>query len=60
MNEAVNFFPIIAFIPIIFYIVILIFVVWFAITIVKTQKEKNRILNEISNGINEFTINKND
>ncbi|MCP3028702.1 hypothetical protein [Halobacillus sp. A5] len=58
MNEAVNFFPIVAFIPIIFYIAILIFIVWFALTIVKTQKEKNHILKEISNGIREFNINK--
>lgn len=60
MNNAVGYFPIVALIPIIFYIVSIVFIVWFAITLVKTQKEKNQTLREISISLKEFINNKED
>lgn len=42
------FFPLFAVIPFLFYIGALIFGIWFAVTLIRTLKEKNQILREIS------------
>ncbi len=47
-----SLFALVAFLPFITFLLIIALVIWFAIALIKTLKEKNRILQEISNGIN--------
>ncbi|WP_198023296.1 hypothetical protein [Virgibacillus sp. SK37] len=50
MMHAFNFF---ALIPLLIYIGMIAFVIWFAVTLIKTLKEKNSILKEISNKLDQ-------
>ena len=43
-----DFFDIMPLLAILFYLIPTVFVVWFLISFLKTQKEKNNILREIS------------
>lgn len=40
------------------YVAVIAFVVWFAITIIKSQQERNRILKEISKKLGRENFNK--
>ncbi|WP_180955053.1 hypothetical protein [Bacillus sp. V3-13] len=51
MDLAGSWFPLVAFIPFILYLGIFIFGIWFAITLIRTLKEKNQILKEITMNI---------
>ncbi|WP_180955702.1 MULTISPECIES: hypothetical protein [Bacillus] len=51
MDLAGSWFPLVAFIPFILYLGIFIFGIWFAITLIRTLKEKNQILKEIAMNI---------
>lgn len=55
-----TFLPVFALLPIIFYIVIIGSVIWFAISLIKTLKEKNKILKEIANNMKDNPGNKRD
>ncbi|MBT2687370.1 hypothetical protein J7I93_04155 [Bacillus sp. ISL-47] len=48
MMDAGSLFPLFAIIPFLFYIAVLVFGIWFAVSLIKTLKEKNQILREIS------------
>jgi fucose permease len=48
MMDAGALFPLFAIIPFLCYIAVLVFGIWFAVSLIKTQKEKNQILREIS------------
>jgi heme exporter protein D len=51
MDMAGGFFSLFAFIWIIFYLGLIVFGVWFAVSLIKTLKEKNQILKEISKNL---------
>ncbi|MBA2874672.1 hypothetical protein [Thermaerobacillus caldiproteolyticus] len=51
MNSSVSLFPLLTFIPIIIYLGLMIFGVWFAVSLIKTLKEKNQILKEIARNL---------
>ncbi|WP_163537412.1 hypothetical protein [Gracilibacillus sp. YIM 98692] len=48
-NNSMNLFGLFAILPFIFSIVMIGLVIWFAVAFMKTQKEKNAILRDISN-----------
>ena len=44
--------------PFLIYVAIIILIFWFAINVVKAQKERNSLLKEISNKLNVIEFNK--
>ena len=47
-RETMDFFDVMPILVILFYLIPTVFVVWFLISFLKTQKERNNILREIS------------
>ncbi|MBB6446923.1 hypothetical protein [Bacillus benzoevorans] len=54
--QAMTLFPIL--LMIIIYLVVLGFVIWFAVSLIKAQKERNTILKEISHKLDGIEIRK--
>lgn len=47
-----------AFIPLLIYLALFIFIIWFAISLINTQRERNDILKEISSKLNNIEFKK--
>jgi preprotein translocase subunit YajC len=51
-------FTILPMLGLLFYLAIIVFIVWFAVTLIKSQRERNRILKEISDKLSPGDLHK--
>jgi len=56
--NTMNILGILPLVMIIIYVAVLVFSIWFAVTLIKSQKERNVILKEISNKLEVVEISK--